>query len=125
METLNASIQLVAQQLDFRKKRKQKKRRSSEIACRREIKDTLCDADFVDKWLSAVNVVKRRTIATDMLKSGVVMINDIKAKASKDVKIGDKVTIEYLKGAKHYEVLQIPTTKTIPKSQKEDYVKEL
>ena len=79
----------------------------------------------VDKWLSAVNVVKRRTIATDMLKSGVVMINDIKAKASKDVKIGDKVTIEYLKGAKHYEVLQVPTTKTIPKSQKEDYVKEL
>ena len=79
----------------------------------------------VDKWLSAVNVVKRRTIATDMLKSGVVLINDIKAKASKDVKIGDKITIEYLKGAKHYEVLQIPKTKTIPKSQKEDYVKEL
>jgi len=79
----------------------------------------------VDKWLSAVNVVKRRTIATDMLKSGVVQINGIKAKASKDVKIGDKVTIAYLKGEKHYEVLQIPTTKTIPKSQKEDYVKEL
>ena len=79
----------------------------------------------VDKWLSAVNVVKRRTIATDMLKSGVVLINDMKAKASKDVKLGDKITIEYLKGAKHYEVLQIPKTKTIPKSQKEDYVKEL
>jgi len=29
----------------------------------------------VDKWLSAVNVVKRRTIATDMLKSGVVYVN--------------------------------------------------
>ena len=79
----------------------------------------------VDKWLSAVNVVKRRTVATDMLKSGVVNINDMKAKASKDVKIGDKITIEYLKGAKHYEVLQIPKTKTIPKSQKEEYVKEL
>ena len=69
--------------------------------------------------------MKRRTIATDMLKSGVVLINDMKAKASKDVKIGDKITIEYLKGAKHYEVLQIPTTKTIPKSKKEEYVKEL
>ena len=79
----------------------------------------------VDKWLSAVNVVKRRTIATDMLKSGVVLINGMKAKASKDVKIGDKITIEYLKGAKHYEVLQIPKTKTIPKSQKEEFVKEL
>lgn len=79
----------------------------------------------VDKWLAAVNVVKRRTIATDMLKSGVVLVNGLKAKASKEIKIGDKVTIEYLKGPKHYEVLQIPATKTIPKSQKDEYVKEL
>lgn len=79
----------------------------------------------VDKWLSAVNVVKRRTIATDMLKSGVIEINGVKAKASKDLKVGDRVTIVYLKGAKHYEVLQIPTTKTIPKSMKEEYVKEV
>ncbi|MCB4746989.1 MAG: RNA-binding S4 domain-containing protein [Sulfurovum sp.] len=79
----------------------------------------------VDKWLSAVNVVKRRTVATDMLKSGVVYINEQKAKASKDVKIGDKITIKYLKGSKSYKVLQIPMTKTIPKSQKEEYVKEL
>jgi ribosomal 50S subunit-recycling heat shock protein len=79
----------------------------------------------IDKWLAAVNVIKRRTIASDMVKSGVVYINEMKAKASKQVAIGDKVTIEYLKGAKNYEVLQIPTTKTIPKSQKDEYVKEL
>jgi ribosomal 50S subunit-recycling heat shock protein len=79
----------------------------------------------VDKWLSAVNVVKRRTIATDMLKSGVVYVNGQQAKASKGLQIGDRVTIAYLKGDKQYEVLQIPTTKTIPKSQKEAYVKEL
>jgi len=79
----------------------------------------------VDKWLSAVNVVKRRTIATDMLKSGVVLVNGLKAKASKEIKIGDTITIEYLKGAKSYEVLQIPTTKTIPKSKKEAFVKAL
>ena len=79
----------------------------------------------VDKWISAVNVVKRRTIATDMLKSGVVSVNGMKAKASKSVSIGDTVTIEYLKGAKSYKVLQIPTTKTIPKSQKDEYVQEL
>jgi len=79
----------------------------------------------VDKWLSSVNVIKRRTIASDMVKSGVVYVNGMKAKASKNVSIGDKITIEYLKGAKHYEVLQIPTTKTIPKSQKDQYVKEI
>ncbi len=79
----------------------------------------------VDKWLSAVNIVKRRTIAQDMVKSGVVFINGIKAKPSKEVKVGDKIKIEYLKGSKEYEVLQIPTTKTIPKSAKEEYAKEL
>ncbi len=79
----------------------------------------------VDKWLSAVNVVKRRTIASDMVKSGVVCVNGMKAKASKNVAIGDKITITYLKGEKNFEVLQIPTTKTIPKSKKEEFVKEL
>ncbi len=79
----------------------------------------------VDKWLSSVNVIKRRTIASDMVKSGVVYVNGLKAKASKNVAIGDKITIEYLKGAKLYEVLDIPTTKTIPKSQKDKYVKEI
>ncbi len=79
----------------------------------------------IDKWLSAVNVVKRRTIAQDMVKSGVVFINGIKAKPSKEVKVGDKITIEYLKGSKNFEVLQIPTTKTVPKSAKDEYVKEV
>lgn len=79
----------------------------------------------IDKWLSAVNVVKRRTIASDMVKSGVVYVNGMKAKASKNVAPGDKITIEYLNGPKYFEVLKIPTTKTIPKSQKEDFVKAL
>ncbi|SFV60534.1 Ribosome-associated heat shock protein implicated in the recycling of the 50S subunit (S4 paralog) [hydrothermal vent metagenome] len=79
----------------------------------------------VDKWLSSVNVVKRRTIASDMVKSGVVSVNGLKAKASKNVAIGDKITIEYLKGAKEFEVLQIPTTKTIPKSKKDEFVREI
>lgn len=79
----------------------------------------------IDKWLSAVNVVKRRTVAQDMVKSGVVFINSIKAKPSKDVKVGDKITIEYLKGARNYEVLQIPKTKTVPKSAKDEYVLEI
>ncbi len=79
----------------------------------------------IDKWLSAVNVVKRRTVAQDMVKSGVVYLNGTKAKPAKDVKIGDRITIEYLKGAREFEVLAIPATKTIPKSKKEEYVREL
>ncbi len=79
----------------------------------------------IDKWLASVNVIKRRTVASDMVKSGVVFINGLKAKASKNVAIGDRVTIEYLKGAKNYKVLDIPKTKTIPKTKKDEYVKEI
>lgn len=79
----------------------------------------------IDKWLSAVNVLKRRTVATDMAKSGVVYINGNRAKASKEVKVGDSITIEYLSGARSFRVLKIPTTKSIPKSKKDEYVEEL
>jgi len=79
----------------------------------------------VDKFINTVNITKRRTIAEDMCKSGVVYINNKQAKASKDVKVGDVITIKYLEFDKKYEVLQIPTTKTIPKSAKEEYIKEI
>jgi len=79
----------------------------------------------IDKWLSAVNVVKRRTVAQDMVKSGVVYLNGTQAKPAKDVKVGDRIEIRYLKGSKFYEVLAIPVTKTIPKSKKEEFVKEI
>ncbi len=79
----------------------------------------------IDKYISSVNLVKRRTVAQDMVKSGVVYINGVQAKPSKDVKVGDIVEIRYLKGAKRYRVLKIPVTKTIPKSAKDEYVEEL
>jgi ribosome-associated heat shock protein Hsp15 len=78
----------------------------------------------IDKFLNAVNITKRRTVAQDMIASGVVSINGKVVKASKDVAVGDVITIAYLKGAKQYEVLKIPTTKSTPKSQQDEYVKE-
>ena len=79
----------------------------------------------IDKYLSSVNLVKRRTIAQDMVKSGVVFINGVQAKPSKDVKVGDTIELRYLKGVKMYRVLKIPTTKNIPKSAKDEYVLEI
>lgn len=79
----------------------------------------------IDKWLSSTNVVKRRTVATDMLHSGVVYINGVQAKASKNVAIGDKVSLKFLGREEQYEVLDIPTTKSTPKSDKEKYAKHI
>ncbi len=79
----------------------------------------------MDKFLNSVNIVKRRSIADEMCKEGVVFVNGKKAKPSKDVKVGDIIEIHYLSGVKKYEVLKIPETKTIPKSKKSEYVKEI
>jgi len=79
----------------------------------------------IDKFLNAVNIVKRRSIADEMCKEGVVFINGKKAKPAKDVKVGDIIEIHYLSGIKKYKVLKIPETKTIPKSKKAEYVKEI
>ncbi len=79
----------------------------------------------IDKFLNSVNLTKRRSVAQDMIKNGVVEINGKVAKASKEVQVGDRVTINYLKGAKHYEVLAIPTTKSTPKSEQDKYIKEI
>ena len=70
----------------------------------------------IDKFLNSVNITKRRSVAQDMINNNVVMINDKVVKASKNVEVGDTVTINYLNSSISYKVLQIPTTKTTPKS---------
>jgi ribosomal 50S subunit-recycling heat shock protein len=79
----------------------------------------------IDKYLNAVNITKRRSIAQDMISSGVVSIHGKVVKASKNVEVGNIITIAYLKGEKQYEVLDIPTTKSTPKAEQDRYIKEV
>jgi len=79
----------------------------------------------IDKFLNAVNITKRRSIAQDMLANKVVEINSVVVKPSKNVAEGDTITINYLESVKQYKVLQIPTAKSTPKSLQHEYIKEL
>jgi ribosomal 50S subunit-recycling heat shock protein len=79
----------------------------------------------IDKYLNCVNITKRRAIAEDMCKNEVVSINGKVVKPSKNVQIGDIITITYLQKSVQYEVLQIPDTKTIPKTEQNRYIKEI
>ena len=79
----------------------------------------------IDKFLNSVNITKRRSVAQDMIANRVVEINGIAVKASKNVEVGDTVTINYLESQKRYEVLKLPTTKSTPKSLQHEYIKEL
>jgi len=79
----------------------------------------------IDKFLNSVNITKRRSVAQDMIANKVVLINDVVAKSSKAVEVGGIITINYLNESKKYEVLQIPSTKSTPKSLQHEYIKEL
>lgn len=79
----------------------------------------------IDKFLNSVNITKRRSVAQDMINNGVVLINDKVVKASKNVELNDIITINYLNSSQRYQVLQIPTTKSTPKSLQHEYIKEL
>ena len=79
----------------------------------------------IDKFLNAVNITKRRSVAQDMISNHVVLINGVVAKASKNVEVGSLITINFLENSKRYEVLQIPTAKSTPKSLQSEYIKEL
>jgi len=79
----------------------------------------------IDKYLNSVNITKRRSVAQDMITNKVILINDIVVKASKNVEIGNIITVNYLESSKKYEVLKIPTAKSTPKSLQHEYIKEV
>ncbi|MFA7084803.1 MAG: S4 domain-containing protein [Arcobacteraceae bacterium] len=76
----------------------------------------------IDKFLNAVNITKRRAVAEDMLEHKVVFLNNVSVKKAKEVKVGDIIQIRYLDKNETFKVLQIPTTKSTPKSKQEEYV---
>ena len=51
--------------------------------------------------------------------------NDVAVKKAKEVKVGDIIEIKYLEKSDKFEVLQVPTSKSTPKSKMEEYVKTL
>jgi ribosomal 50S subunit-recycling heat shock protein len=79
----------------------------------------------IDKFLNAVNITKRRAVAEDMLAHKVVFINDISVKKAKEVKVDDIIEIKYLEYSDKFKVLQIPRTKSTPKSVQNEYVTKL
>lgn len=61
----------------------------------------------VDKWLWAVRVFKTRSIATDACKMNRVSINGQLAKASRNIKVGDIVSVRKPPIEYSFKVLQV------------------
>ena len=73
----------------------------------------------LDKYLKVSRVIKRRTVANEACDAGRVMINGKVAKASQEVKVGDRIEIRFGNRDVTLEVLDIQET------TKKDEAKEL
>ena len=61
----------------------------------------------LDKYLKVSRLIKRRTVANEACDNTRVTVNGRPAKASYDVKVGDRIEIQFGQRAVAVEVLQV------------------
>ena len=59
----------------------------------------------IDKFLKVSRIIKRRAVAADACDGGRIEINGKVVKPSKDVKVGDRVTVAFGNSTLSFEVL--------------------
>ena len=63
----------------------------------------------LDKFLKVSRLIKRRTVAKEVSDQARIFVNDRAAKPSKELKEGDKISIEYHNKTVVVEILKIPS----------------
>lgn len=61
----------------------------------------------LDKYLKVSRIIKRRSVAKEVIDNGFVFVNEKKAKASSEIKIGDIISLLYRDEKKKYIVKNI------------------
>ena len=69
----------------------------------------------LDKYLKTSRLIKRRTLAKEVAEAERILVNDKPAKPSKELKIGDLITIEF--GNKIVTVKVVSLESTVKKSE--------
>ena len=79
----------------------------------------------LDKYLKVSRLIKRRTLAKEVATSQRVLVNGIPAKPSKEIKIGDEITIEFGNKDVTIKVLSLEaTTKKADAVSLYEFIKE-
>ena len=73
------------------------------------------DSIRIDKWLWAVRLFKTRTMAADACKGGKIKIDEINAKPSREVKVGEIIDVQMQGYKKTVEVVKIVKNRVSPK----------
>ena len=77
----------------------------------------------LDKYLKVSRLIKRRTVANEACDAGRVLLNGKVARASAEVKAGDRITIGF--GGKDMEVEVLSVAETVRKEDADAMYKVL
>lgn len=72
----------------------------------------------LDKYLKVSRIIKRRTVANEACDAGRVIVNGKAARASYDVKIGDKIEITF--GTREFKAEVLSVAETVKKDAAAD-----
>ncbi len=62
----------------------------------------------LDKFLKMSRIIKRRTVANEIIDAGRVFVNSKVVKPSYEIKVGDVVEVKFGDKVSRFEVLNIP-----------------
>lgn len=71
----------------------------------------------LDLFLKVSRLAKSRSVAQELCDAGLVEVNGAAAKSSKELKVGDRLTIRRRSKITGYSVASIPTQKQVSKEQ--------
>lgn len=77
----------------------------------------------LDKWLKVSRLIKRRTVAQEACDGGRVSINGMVAKPSREVKVGDIITVGF--GAKQLKAEVLSVQETVRKDDASAMYREI
>ncbi|KNF07812.1 RNA-binding S4 domain protein [Gottschalkia purinilytica] len=77
----------------------------------------------IDKFLKNARIIKRRTIAKEACEQGRVLVNGKEAKPGTEVKIGDKIELNFGTNTVKIEVIEI--LEHVPKDKAQDLYRNL
>lgn len=61
----------------------------------------------LDKYLKVSRIIKRRTVANEACDAGKIEVNGKVQRASYDVKIGDRITVNMGNNSRSYQVVEV------------------
>ena len=71
----------------------------------------------LDLYLKVSRLIPRRSLAQEFCDAGLIKVNDLTAKSSKEIKAGDLIEIKRRNRLTQIKVLEVPTQKQISRER--------